>query len=217
MIQYEKKYEKGMIDMKYIKWKTLIITSIVCLLPIFLGLALWDKLPEMVAVHFDINNNPDNFAPKWFAVFGLPVTMTLLQIFCCFTNDIKANKYGENKKFEIATKWIIPVISVVLYTVTMFYALGRNIDIRRVAMLLISVIFIVLGCCMTKLNYVKNYDISPEKARKINRVIGIMMVIMGILGFLTLFLTPVFLIIWLLLLVLVAIIGIIYGIVVGRK
>lgn len=203
--------------MKYIKWKTLIITSIVCLLPILLGLALWDKLPEAVAIHFDINNNPDNFAPKWFAVFGMPVIMSLLQIFCCCVNDMNAHKYSENKKFERASKWIIPVLSVVLYIVTVFYALGWSIDIRRVAMLLVSAMFIVIGTSTPKLSYVKNYDIPPEKAKKINRVIGFMMVIMGVLGLISLFFAPIFSVIWLLLLIPVTIISIVYGIVVGRK
>mgnify|MGYP003308702311 CR=1 FL=1 len=95
--------------MKIIKWKTLIITGIVCLLPIFLGLLLWDKLPETMAIHFDINNKPDNFAPKGFVVFGIPVLMLLLQVICCVINDVNAYKYGDRVKFEMATKWIIPV------------------------------------------------------------------------------------------------------------
>ena len=44
-----------------IKWKWLIVTALACLLPILLGLALWDRLPDTMAIHFDINNTPDNF------------------------------------------------------------------------------------------------------------------------------------------------------------
>ena len=64
--------------MKFVKWKTLIVTCVVCLLPILLGVALWNELPESIAIHFDINNNPDNFAPKGFVVFGLPFLMVAL-------------------------------------------------------------------------------------------------------------------------------------------
>lgn len=31
--------------------KTLILTTLLCLLPILLGLALYDKLPDQIAVH----------------------------------------------------------------------------------------------------------------------------------------------------------------------
>ena len=40
--------------MKFFKWKIFIITSIVCLLPILLGISLWSKLPDTMAIHFDI-------------------------------------------------------------------------------------------------------------------------------------------------------------------
>lgn len=208
---------KGMIDMKFIKWKILIITSLVCLAPILLGVALWDKLPETMAIHFDINNNPDNFASKGFVVFGLPVMMLLLQWFCCFINDINAHKHGDRKKFEMATKWIIPIMSVILQTVTLGYGLGWNLDIRRVVMLIVSIVFLVTGNYLPKFDYIKDYDLDTEKARKINRFIGFMAVIMGILGLITILLPPMFSLIWIFLLIPYAIIGIIYGIKVGRK
>ena len=50
--------------MKHIKYKSLIISSLVCILPVFFGIALWNKLPESIPIHFDIYNNPDNFAPE---------------------------------------------------------------------------------------------------------------------------------------------------------
>ena len=59
--------------------KTLIITSVVILLPILAGLYLWDKLPEQMPIHFGENGEPDNWAPKEFAVLGLPVILVALQ------------------------------------------------------------------------------------------------------------------------------------------
>lgn len=45
--------------MKLIKWKSLFITCIICLSPILLGITLWDKLPETLAIHFNVYNKPD--------------------------------------------------------------------------------------------------------------------------------------------------------------
>ena len=73
--------------MKFMKWRSLGITCLVCLLPILLGVALWESLPDTMAIHFDMYNNPDNFAPKGFVVFGLPCLMALLQVICCVIND----------------------------------------------------------------------------------------------------------------------------------
>ena len=86
--------------MKFIKWKSLIITSLVCLLPILLGVGLWDKLPDTMAIHFNINNEPDNFASKGFVVFFMPVLMMFLQWISCVINDINAYKHGSRTKFE---------------------------------------------------------------------------------------------------------------------
>ena len=203
--------------MKFIKWKSLIITSVICLLPILLGIALWDSLPDSMAIHFNINNQPDNFASKGFVVFGLPILMMLLQIFCCFINDINAHKHGERIKFERITKWIIPVMTVVLQVITLGYGLGWDIDIRKAASLIVGVILITTGNYLPKFDYIKNYDIDTEKARKINRFIGFETVITGLLFIISMFLPPISTIVCLFMMIPYAIISVIYGISVGRK
>lgn len=203
--------------MKFFKWKYFIITSIICLIPILLGVLLWDKLPDVMAIHFDINNNPDNFASKGFVVFGLPILMVILQGFCCFINDINAHKHGERKKFEAVTKWIIPVITVILQLATFGVSLGYNVDIRVVATIIVGVMFLVLGNYMPKFDYIKNYDLDTEKARIINRFIGFETVILGVLFLISIFLPPIATVICLLMLIPYAIISAIYGIYVAKK
>jgi len=203
--------------MKFVKWKILIVTCVVCLLPILLGVALWNELPESIAIHFDINNNPDNFAPKAFAVFGMPLLMVVLQVICCIINDVNAYKHGERKKFSTVTKWIVPCMSVVLQTVTLGYALGWNIDIRKFVCVIVGVILVVIGNYLPKFDYVKNADVDTEKARKINRFLGFETVVMGLLMIVSIFFPPVASVVCLVLLIPYVIIGVVYGIVVGRK
>ncbi len=185
----------------FIKWKILIITCLLCLSPIILGVAVWDKLPDTMAIHFDINNNPDNFASKGVAVFGLPFIMVVFQIISCVIFDINAKKYGERNKFERVVKWIIPVMSILIHGVTIIYALNVPVDIRKFVMVIVAGVFIVLGNYMPKFDRIKNKDADTETARKINRVIGIVMVIMGIAALISIFLPPIASVIWLLLLI----------------
>ena len=203
--------------MKKFKWKIFVITSIVCLLPVLLGIYLWDNLPETMAIHFNIYGEPDNFASKGFVVFGLPMLMVVLQGFCCFINDLNAYKYGERKKFETVTKWIIPCMTVVLQIITLGYGLGWNLDIRKAVSLVVGVIFLVIGNYLPKLDYIKNHDVETEKARKINRFIGYETVGMGILFLISIFLPPISSVICLCLLIPYAVIGVVYGISTGRK
>lgn len=203
--------------MKKIKWKNFIITSLVCLFPILLGVALWDKLPETMAIHFDINNNPDNFASKEFAIFGIPLLMVLLQFVCCIINDLNAYYKGERVKFTRVTKWIIPVMSIVLQGATIGFSLGWMTDVRKVAAGVVGTMFLVLGNYLPKFDYIKNYDLDTDKARKINRFLGVETVIMGVLFLLSIFLPPIVTTACIILLIPYAIISIIYGIKVGRK
>ena len=122
--------------MKLKKHKMLITTCIICLLPIIFGVLVWGRLPDTLAIHFNLNGEPDNFASKGFVVFVLPLLMALLQIFCYALSKIDSKKYG-NKKFEGVTMWIIPVLTATLYILTLGYGLGWNIDIRIAVMLIV--------------------------------------------------------------------------------
>lgn len=203
--------------MKFMKWKMLAVTCGVCALAIIPGIVMWDSLPDSVAIHFDFNNNPDNFASKGFAVFGIPLLMVVLQCVCCFINDINAHKHGERKKFEMVTKWIIPVMAVVLQMLTLGYAVGWSVDMRKAASVIVGVILIVIGNYMPKFDYIKNHDVDTQKARKINRFIGFETVIMGLLFLGSIFLPPIATVVCLILLVPYAIISVVYGIKVTRK
>ena len=203
--------------MKFIKWKILVITSFVCLLPIIMGIAVWDKLPDVMAIHFNVNNVADNFAPKPLVLLGLPVMMMLLQVLCCVVNDVTVYKRGQSVKFEMVSKWIVPIMTVVLQITTIGYSLGWNLDIRRIATLLVGIMFIALGICIPKLDYVKNMKVDTKKARKINKFTGISMVIMGVLSLVSVLLPPIFAVGWVILVILNSIVCIVYAAVVAKK
>ena len=205
--------------MKYVKWKSLLLTAAICLVPILLGLSLWNELPATLAIHFDLYNNPDNFAPKGFVVFGLPLFMALMQCVCCLVSDISSQKRGMhlNTKLERVCKWTIPAITIILQIITLGYGLGWKIDIRKVAMLLVSIMLLVTGNYLPKLGYVKNFKATKEQARKINRLGGFLTVIMGILFLISILLPPVASVFCLLLFVPYTVILILYGIKITRK
>ena len=187
-----------------------------CMIPYVIGILLYNQMPDTMAIHFNIYNEPDNFASKGFVVFGMPFFMVLLQIVCCIINDINAHKYGERKKIEQITKWIIPVMTIVLQTVTLVCGLGIKVDIRKVAAIIVGVVFLLIGNYLPKFDYIKNYDIDTQKARKINRFIGFETVVMGGLMLVSIFLPPIATVVCLFLLIPYAVVGVIYGIKVGR-
>lgn len=203
--------------MKFMKWKILIITCLVCLSPILLGLSMWDALPDVLPIHFDINNNPDNFASKGFAVIALPLIMAAAQALTCFILDLNAKQKGEIKKLELVTKWIMPIMSVVLQGVTLGIGLGKDLDVRKVVVALVGCMLIVLGNYLPKAGYVKNYNLDTQTARKINRVTGYGSVIMGIIFLISLFFSPIVSVVCILVMILCAIILSVYAIWVSKR
>lgn len=175
--------------MKKINFKILILTSIVCLLPIILGVYFYNELPEQVAVHFNINNEPDNYFSKQGFVFGIPFMMVAIQIFVCMVSDLSDKNPEANKKAVSIFKWIIPSITVILYIVTLMIALGKVIDIRKIAMMILGMMFIVLGNYTPKtkgmINGMRNLD--EKEYKKIARILGYTFIINGLLCFISIF------------------------------
>ena len=61
--------------------KTMILTSIIILLPIVAGLILWDKLPEEMPIHFNAQGVADDYGSRATVVFIMPLVMLALQWF----------------------------------------------------------------------------------------------------------------------------------------
>ena len=130
--------------------KTLILTSLVLLIPIIVGLILWDKLPDSIPIHWGINGEPDNWSGKGFAVFGIPAFMLALQWVCVFvcTADPKHENY--NSKMMKLSLWICPGIGLILSCMVYPAALGYSISSKVIAPLIVGVLFIVIGNLLPK-------------------------------------------------------------------
>ena len=60
--------------------KMILFTSVITLLPIFIGMFLWNQLPDSIATHFGVNNQPDGYSSKAFAVFGLQLILLAVHL-----------------------------------------------------------------------------------------------------------------------------------------
>ena len=166
---------------KKIDWKILIITSLICLIPIIFGVILYDQLPEQMAVHFGVNNEPNSFAPKEFALFGIPLLMFILQVFCCISSDFMEEK-KQNKKYITIYKWIIPIIEMVVYLTMLAYGAGIKLDMRMIVCITLGIVFTLIGNYMPKTepNKLQMNYIRADFWKKIKRPAGYFFVIIGL-------------------------------------
>ena len=130
--------------------KQLIITSIVILLPIVIGLILWNQLPEQIPTHWDIHGNVDNWSSKPFAVVCIPILMLVLQWVCIFAASKDPKHQNYHPKPLTFALWICPTVSLLLCTMVYGAALGYSIQIEIIMPLFMGVLFIVIGNLLPK-------------------------------------------------------------------
>ncbi len=178
--------------------KVIFWSAVVILLPIIYGVSVYDQLPATMATHWGINNQANGFMPRALAVFGLPIFMLCLQIIMMAVTWLNSMREGPAAKFERVLLSIMPILSFVLYITTIMANLGHNMDIWRIAMTLVGLIFIAIG------NYLpvipadlnrgpgkKKWRDHPEAWTRYARRLGYVMVGGGVLCILSILATPV--------------------------
>ena len=131
------------------KW-TLLITSVIILLPIVVGLLLWDKLPEQVPFHWGINGEVDGWATKTQAVFLMPLMMLGIQWLCSILTQLDPKGKNHNNKMMEIVLWIIPVLNLFLHVMVWLQAFGRDINMAAIMPLFMGALFVVLGNYLPK-------------------------------------------------------------------
>ena len=173
----------------------IIITSLITLAPILIGVLFWDRLPDQIATHFGQGNVPDGWSSKPMAVFGLPLILVALHLFCIFItlNDPKKKNIG--RKILPIIFWMIPIISLLVNSATYGIALGLKIDIELIVSLLLGLLFIIFGNYMSKFR--QNYTVgirlpwtlsSEDNWDKTHRLAGKLWIVGGVLVLFNIFL-----------------------------
>ena len=137
---------------------TIIITTLITLLPILFGLIVWNRLPEQIATHWGADGQADGYSGKAFAVFGMPCILAVLQLFVSFITLNDPKRRNIHKKPLTLTFWIIPVMSVIVNGITYAAALGMEIEVGIIISILVGILLIALGNYMPKLQ--QNYTIG---------------------------------------------------------
>lgn len=131
------------------KW-TLLITSVVILLPILGGVLLWDKLPERIPFHWGINGEVDGWASRPTAVFLMPLILLAIQWLCFFLSQLDPKQKDNPNKMLGLVLWIIPVMNILLNVMVYLAALGREVNIEVIMPLFFGALFVVIGNYLPK-------------------------------------------------------------------
>ena len=166
--------------------KFILITTLICLLPILAGLALYSRLPEQVPTHFDFSGTPNGWSSRTFAVFGIPGLMAAINLFLhiCLEKDPKrANMSAALKRISL---WVMPVLSVLTSGLTLGAAMGWPVHVETVIPVLVGGLFLLVGNYLpkTKQSYTMGIRLpwtldSEENWNRTHRLSGFLWVAAG--------------------------------------
>ena len=133
------------------------LSFLTTLAPAFFGMAIWQKLPETLPIHYDYKGVPDNFADKWIAVLALPAFLFLLQAVCLVLSHI----IEKDKKYSITVIIMIcPFLSLVLGLATYLPVFDYEIDTSMIILCGIGIMFAVIGNILPKISRNKTMGIK---------------------------------------------------------
>lgn len=166
--------------------KMILLTSFLVLIPMIVGLILWNKLPEEIPIHFNSAGEPDNYESKAFAVFFIPLFLWAMHLLTGFIILADPKKQNINDKVFLLSLYIVPSAAVFGTLVMYTGALGLPVSINMLGNLFVGIVFIVVGNYLPKTR--QNYTIGikipwalndAENWNKTHHFAGIIWIICG--------------------------------------
>lgn len=167
--------------------KMIFLTSLFILIPILVGLVLWNKLPEEIPVHFNSAGEPDNYSSKAFAIFFIPLFLWVMHLLTGFITLADPKKQNIGDKVFLLVLFIIPSASIFGMIIMYTGALGLAVSINMFGYLFLGIVFLVVGNYMPKSR--QNYSIGiklpwtlhdTENWNKTHRFAGVVWILCGI-------------------------------------
>lgn len=164
-----------------------ILSSVIILLPILFGVAVWDKLPEQMISHWGGDGVADGYATKGFMVFVMPLILLAIHWLCLLLTSLDKKGKTQHKKIVALTFGIIPAISLVVNSLIYATALGDVESAVVLIPILLGVLFMVIGNYMPKSTRNFTFGIklkwtmgNDENWQKTHRLGGMLSFVAGI-------------------------------------
>ena len=175
-------------------WPALLALAV----PFILLALFWNRIPEEIPLHWNIEGQPDRWGPKGFEIFILPLASLGAYLILLITPYIDPKKRTESKQKSLkAMRLILPIFLTVLFIFTLLAWVGVDIQIGKSIGLVLTLFFIAIGNYLQSLR--PNYFIgirtpwtleSEDIWRKTHRLGGKIWVTGSVLMLVTWFFVP---------------------------
>lgn len=136
----------------------LLLTSLVTLLPMVVGLLLWNHFPEDMPIHWNAAGGIDGYGSKLFAVVLLPLFLLGVHWFCMIVTAADPKSKDLDGKPLTLVLWICPVMSLLVCTLVFATAMGVSVSVEFIMPLVLGGLFLIIGNYLPKCK--QNYTIG---------------------------------------------------------
>ena len=165
-----------------------LVTSAITLVPIVLGLLLWNKLPDRLPTHFGVDGAADGWSGKGFAVFGLPLMMQGFHFVNYFATRLDKQNRGHNEKVMNLVGLIFPVMSIVNSVIIYAQVMELELNLSMLLFPMLGLLFIAVGNWLPKIKQNSTLGIkikwtlyNEENWNRTHRFAGFVWVIGGVI------------------------------------
>ena len=166
----------------------LVLTTIVCLIPVIAGIILYPKLPDQIATHWDSQGNVNGMSSKLTGAIIFPGILLVLNLIFPILLRVDPKYENMNNKLKSLAHWIIPLIEVVASGITLAAGLGMETHVEVVGPMLLGVILVLIGNYLpkTKQSYTMGIKLpwtlySEENWNRTHRMAGFLWVVGGLI------------------------------------
>ena len=132
---------------------TTIVSLILIVLGTLAGLLLWNRFPEQMASHWDVNDRVNGHISKFWGVFLMPmISLGMLALFLAIPNidPLKANIGQFRETFNLFITFIIGFM-LYIHVLTLLWNLGyTNVGIGKSMLPALGLLFILIGFMLRK-------------------------------------------------------------------
>ena len=138
--------------------KKLLISSLLILLPILVGLLLWNQLPDTMATHWGADGQVDGWSSKLVAICVHPILLLLTHWLCIWVTFKDPGQKNQSRKVSGMVFWLMPLVSLFSSALLFGTALGSEVSMGSIIIGMVGLIFLVVGNYLPKVK--QNYTIG---------------------------------------------------------
>lgn len=166
--------------------KQIVLSSILCILPLLVSVLLYNQLPGQMPIHWNKAGEANGYIPKNIGVWMIPAFLLIIHLIVTISAEIGLRKKQISNVTNFLCFWSIPIASLLLVPASLMKAAGYKFDISRMVLSFVGILFVIAGNYLPKnrQNNVAGYKLpwslnNADNWNKTHMLAGIIWVIAG--------------------------------------